>query len=130
MHQLAPFPFTHIRHLVYLALLVVRNPLPNLFSGFKVPRPHFGAILPEPLPISIHLAVNDHPLALYAAAFVILDVFVLHGLMVPFYQCHSRLFPLRPNLLECDCQAERICREVDLVPQEPGHHTVCRDPQK
>jgi hypothetical protein len=82
--HLALVPFIHVRHFVHLALLVVRNPLPNLFASFKVPRPHFGAVLPEPLPISFHLAINDHPLAFYAAVFVVLDVFVLHGLVVPF----------------------------------------------
>jgi len=89
--HLALFPFIQVRHFVYLALLVVRNPLPDLCARSKVPRPHFGAILPEPLPIAVHLAIYDHSFAFYAAVFVVLNVYVLHSLVVPL------LFLVGPN---------------------------------
>jgi hypothetical protein len=74
--ELSLFPFIHIRHLVHLTLLVVCNPLPDLFASLKVARPHSGAILPEPLPIAVHFAIYDRTSAFYAAVFVVLNVFV------------------------------------------------------
>jgi hypothetical protein len=48
----------HFRHFDDFSLGVVSGPLAHLLSILKIPRPHFGAVLPEPLPISSQHVVD------------------------------------------------------------------------
>jgi hypothetical protein len=57
---------------------VIGDPFTNLLAISEVPRTHFGAVLPEPLPITVHAAVSYMAFTLNAAVFVIFNMFLCH----------------------------------------------------
>jgi len=75
--------FIHVGHLVNVTLLVVGDPFSGLLAVFEMARPQPCAVIAEPFPVTIHLAVDNVSFALNASVFVVVDVLLIHDPTIP-----------------------------------------------